>query len=120
MTETSPASFMTSVDDGLEEKLSTVGKILPHTAAKVVDINNTVVPWGVRGELWVSGYNLQVGYFNSPQKTKEVMVKDSDGTLWMKTGDEVTLDERGFCRITGRIKDIIIRGTGSPETYEIR
>ncbi|KAH8811663.1 hypothetical protein F5884DRAFT_284170 [Xylogone sp. PMI_703] len=110
MTETSPASFMTSVDDGITEKLSTVGRILPHTTAKVINSKYEVVPRGVPGELWVSGYNVQVGYFNDPQKTNEVMVKDEDGVLWMKTGDEVTLDEKGFCRITGRIKDIIIRG----------
>ncbi|KAL3427634.1 4-coumarate-CoA ligase [Phlyctema vagabunda] len=110
MTETSPASFMTSIDDALEEKLSTVGRILPHTTAKVVNMNNEIVPFGTAGELVVAGYNLQVGYFNDPEKTKEVMVKDGAGVLWMRTGDEVVLDERGYCKITGRIKDIIIRG----------
>ncbi|RDW95257.1 hypothetical protein BP5796_01020 [Coleophoma crateriformis] len=110
MTETSPASFMTSVDDALQEKLSTVGRILPHTTAKVINDKDEIVPRGVPGELCVSGYNLQVGYFNDPQMTNEAMVRDKDGRLWMRTGDEVTLDERGYCRITGRIKDIIIRG----------
>lgn len=104
---------MTSVDDALQEKLSTVGRILPHTTARVISDNDELVPIGVPGELCVSGYNIQVGYFNDPQKTNEVMVKDEDGVLWMRTGDEVTLDERGYCRITGRIKDIIIRGNTS-------
>ena len=110
MTETSPASFMTSVEDGLSEKLSSVGRILPHTSAKVVDHNGQVVPRGVPGELWVSGYNVQVGYFNEPSQTRDAVTKDKDGSLWMKTGDEVYLDENGYCHITGRIKDIIIRG----------
>jgi long-chain acyl-CoA synthetase len=111
MTETSPASFMTSVEDGVSEKLSTVGKILPHTSAKVVDTHGQVVPRGVPGELWVSGYNVQVGYFNEPHKTRDTVVKDDAGTVWIKTGDEVFLDENGYCHITGRIKDVIIRGT---------
>ncbi|KAF4983686.1 hypothetical protein FDECE_17248 [Fusarium decemcellulare] len=110
MTETSPASFMTETTDGLEQKLETVGKVLPHVAAKVVDANNRILPIGARGELCVSGYLLQQGYFKNPEKTAEVMIRDEDGVLWMHTGDEASIDEQGYCRITGRIKDIIIRG----------
>jgi mevalonyl-CoA ligase len=109
MTETSPASFMSSVDDPLEKKLLTVGRILPHTSAKVVDPDGHIVPRGTRGELCVSGYLLQKGYFNNPQKTNEVMIRE-DGVLWMYTGDEAVIGDDGYCAITGRIKDIIIRG----------
>lgn len=110
MTETSPASFMSSVDDPLDKKLQTVGKILPHTSAKVVDRSGKIVPRGVRGEICTAGYLLQKGYFNNPQKTAEVMIQE-DGVLWMYTGDEGFIDEEGYCAITGRIKDMIIRGT---------
>ncbi len=113
MTETSPASFMTSVDDDSDDKLSTVGKILPHMTAKVVSRQGDIVDRGIAGELWVSGYNVHVGYFNDPHKTKEAIVKDADGTAWMQTGDEVVIDQRGFCVVTGRINDIIIRGKPS-------
>ena len=110
MTETSPASFMTEATDSMEQRLETVGRVFPHVSAKVVDSENRIVPCGVRGELCVSGWLLQKGYFNNPEKTAEVMVPDDNGVLWMHTGDEATIDEAGYCRITGRIKDIIIRG----------
>lgn len=110
MTETSPASFMTEVSDTIERKLETVGRVLPHVTAKVVDTNNRILPVGVPGEICVSGYLLQQGYFKAPDKTAEVMIRDENGVLWMHTGDEATIDEHGYCRITGRIKDIIIRG----------
>ncbi|KAJ2892306.1 hypothetical protein MKZ38_010009 [Zalerion maritima] len=110
MTETSPASFMSSTSDPLEAKLMTVGRPMPHTAAKVVDSDGNVVPRGTRGELCISGYLLQRGYFNNVRKTDEVMRRDSEGRMWMHTGDEAILDADDYCRITGRIKDIIIRG----------
>lgn len=110
MTETSPASFMTATTDTPEQKRDTVGQILPHATAKVVDANNRILPIGARGELCVSGYLLQQGYYKAPEKTAEVMIRDENGVLWMHTGDEATIDEHGYCRITGRIKDIIIRG----------
>jgi len=110
MTETSPASFMTSCRDPLEKRLSTVGKILPHTSAKIIDPQGNVVPTGAKGELCVAGYLLQKGYWNNPEKTNEVMIRDEQGILWMHTGDEASFDKDGYCRITGRIKDIIIRG----------
>ena len=110
MTETSPASFMTFTDDPIEKRLSTVGRILPHMTAKIIDINGEVVPIGSRGELCVSGFALQKGYWQNPEKTAEVMRTDKDGLLWMHTGDEAMFDQEGYCYITGRIKDLIIRG----------
>ncbi|KAH0836938.1 hypothetical protein AYO21_01753 [Fonsecaea monophora] len=110
MTETSPASFMTSWNDTLERRLATVGTILPHTSAKIIDGQGNIVPIGCKGELCISGYLLQKGYWKNPEKTKEVMIRDEHGTLWMHTGDEAAFDEDGYCKITGRIKDIIIRG----------
>ncbi|KAH8901418.1 acetyl-CoA synthetase-like protein [Thozetella sp. PMI_491] len=110
MTETSPASFMTSCTDPLERRLSTVGKIMPHTTAKIIDPDGKIVPIGHRGELCVSGYLLQKGYWNNPEKTQEVMLRDEQGILWMHTGDEASFDDEGYCTITGRIKDMVIRG----------
>ncbi|KAL2205947.1 acetyl-CoA synthetase-like protein [Sarocladium strictum] len=110
MTETSPASFMTEITDAPDLKAHSVGRVMPHVTAKVIDKEHNIVPVGVRGELCVSGYLLQRGYFQNPEKTAEVMIRDKDGVLWMHTGDEASIDEDGYCRITGRIKDIIIRG----------
>jgi len=101
---------MTSSTDTRDQKLETVGQPLPHVTAKVVDVDNRIVPRGVRGELCVSGYLLQQGYFQNPEKTAEAMIRDDDGMVWMHTGDEAVIDEHGYCRITGRIKDTIIRG----------
>lgn len=120
MTETSPASFMSTTTDPMDAKLLTVGKVMPHTTAKVIDSSGNTVPLGGRGELCVSGYLLQKGYFNNVEKTMEVMRPDSKGTIWMHTGDEAILDAEGYCQITGRIKDIIIRGeSGSIATSQI-
>ena len=113
MTETSPASFMTKVSDTTKQKLDTVGTLLPHVSAKIVDQHHHVLPRGKRGELCVSGYLLQQGYYRNPAKTREAMIHDAVGVLWMYTGDEAVIDDQGYCHITGRIKDIIIRGTAS-------
>ncbi|KAF8634847.1 hypothetical protein AX17_004095 [Amanita inopinata Kibby_2008] len=110
MTETSPVSFQTTCDDPLEKRVETVGKILPHIRAKVVDGRGNVVPIGVPGELCVAGYSLQKGYWEDEEQTNRVMRRDEEGTLWMFTGDEAVMDEEGYLRIVGRIKDIIIRG----------
>ena len=110
MTETSPASFMTYTDDPIDKRLSTVGKILPHTRAKIINENGDILPIGSRGELCVAGFALQKGYWKNPEKTAEAMRVDKYGILWMHTGDEAVFDSEGYCRITGRIKDIIIRG----------
>jgi len=110
MTETSPGSFMSYTDDPVEKRLCTVGKILPHTKAKIVDGKGELVQIGTRGELLVSGFQLQKGYWRNPKQTAEAMERDDDGCLWMRTGDEAVFDDEGYCSITGRIKDIIIRG----------
>lgn len=121
MTETSPVSFMTSAaprcGDWLaaeEKPLSGggggLGMVMPHTSAKVVDGKGRVVPRGVRGELCTSGYLLMKGYLGNESATREVMERDESGRVWMRTGDECVIDESGACSITGRIKDIIIRG----------
>ncbi len=110
MTETSPVTFMTSSSDSQERRLRTVGTVLPHTGAKIVDKEGKIVPRGVRGEICTSGYALQKGYYQNKLKTQEVMKLDQNGVLWMYTGDEGVIDEAGYCSITGRIKDVIIRG----------
>jgi long-chain acyl-CoA synthetase len=110
MTETSPVTFITSLDDPLERRLKTVGRVMPHTDAKIIDRNGNVVPKGIRGEICVSGYMLQKGYWNNKTMTDEVMKPDENQVVWMHTGDEGILDNEGYCTITGRIKDIIIRG----------
>lgn len=83
---------------------------MPHAKAKVVDRHGQTVPIGVRGELWMAGYQLCRGYWENPEKTAEVLVRDERGELWLRTGDEAVIDVDGYCAITGRFKDIIIRG----------
>ena len=110
MTETSPTTFMTALEDPYEKRVSTLGNVMAHTSAKVIDKNGNIVPWGLRGEICTSGYALQTGYYKDEVKTREVMHRDKSGTLWMHTGDEGFIDEEGYGHITGRIKDLIIRG----------
>jgi fatty-acyl-CoA synthase len=106
MTETSPVSFQSSRDDSLELRVSTVGRIQPHLEVKIVDRNGCIVPRGEAGELCTRGYSVMLGYWNDEVRTKEAI--DSAG--WMHTGDLATIDEDGYCRIVGRIKDMVIRG----------
>ncbi|PPJ57371.1 hypothetical protein CBER1_01349 [Cercospora berteroae] len=96
--------------DTVEQRLSTVGTLLPHTGVKVADVEGRIVPRGVEGEICTSGYALQKGYLKDIRKTDEVMVTDLSGTRWMHAGDQGVLDKDGYLRITGRIKDLIIRG----------
>ena len=114
-TEMSPITFQTNADDSLERRVSTVGTIHPHVEAKIVDTNGRVVPVGVRGELLTRGYGLMQGYWEEPQKTAEAI--DQDG--WMHTGDLVVLDEAGYLKVVGRIKDLIIRGGENISPKEI-
>ncbi len=106
MTETSPVSFQSGVDDSLEMRVSTVGRIQPHLEVKLVDAQGAMVPRGSSGELCTRGYSVMQGYWQDPARTAEVL--DPEG--WMHTGDLAILDERGYCNIVGRIKDMIIRG----------
>lgn len=110
MTETSPVSFMIDYDDPLVRMREGLGKVMPHTTAKVVDAQGCTLPVGHRGELCVSGYSLMKGYLNNPKATGEVMVRGDEGVTWMRTGDECVIDVDGYCEITGRLKDLIIRG----------
>lgn len=84
---------------------------MPHAKAKIIDAEGRIVPVGQRGELCIAGYQLTKGYWNNPDKTAETLTTDADGTTWLKTGDEAIFDPQGRCTITGRFKDIIIRGT---------
>jgi fatty-acyl-CoA synthase len=106
MTETSPVSFQSSRDDPLELRVSTVGRIQPHLEVKIVDRDGRIVSRGEAGELCTRGYSVMLGYWNDQARTKEAI--DSAG--WMHTGDLATIDEDGYCRIVGRIKDMVIRG----------
>ena len=105
MTETSPVSFQSFVDDSTDKRCSTVGRVHPHLEVKIVDDNNRIVPVGSQGELCTRGYSVMKGYWDDEEKTKESI---RDG--WMHTGDLAVLDAEGFCSITGRVKDMIIRG----------
>lgn len=106
MTETSPVSFQSAVNDPIEMRVSSVGRVQPHVEVKIVDDTGAVVPVGIQGELLTRGYSVMQGYWDEPEKTAEAI--DPEG--WMHTGDLATLDTQGFCKITGRVKDMIIRG----------
>ncbi|CAO1596863.1 hypothetical protein XANCAGTX0491_000691 [Xanthoria calcicola] len=121
MTETSPVSAMTTTDDPMEKRIDSVGRLLPHVEAKIVDPGDRdrVLPIGERGELAVSGYLVMKEYWDDAQKTAEVMLKDDTGKVWMHTGDEALMDPEGYLKITGRIKDLIIRGGENIHPLEI-
>ena len=106
MTETSPVSFQTSVDDPLERRVSTVGRVFPHLEVKIVDAEGRVVPRGERGELCTRGYAVMLGYWEDAERTAQAI----DAARWMHTGDLAIIDDEGFCNIVGRIKDMVIRG----------
>ncbi|KAI1105625.1 4-coumarate-CoA ligase [Jackrogersella minutella] len=110
LTEASPTCFNAFTDDAIERRLTTVGTLMPHARAKIVDHEGNIVPIGAKGELCIAGYQLQAGYWNNSEKTAEVMARDTEGVLWLRTGDEAVFDDAGYCSITGRFKDIIIRG----------
>jgi len=107
MTETSPVSTQTRVDDSLDRRVSTVGRVGPHLEVKVVDpATGATVPRGTPGELCTRGYSVMLGYWEQPDKTAEAV----DTAHWMHTGDLAVMDEDGYLAITGRIKDMVIRG----------
>jgi fatty-acyl-CoA synthase len=107
MTETSPVSAQTRTTDSLEHRVSTVGRVGPHLEVKVVDpATGATLPRGVDGELCTRGYSVMLGYWDQPEQTAEAV--DADG--WMHTGDLAAMDPDGYLTITGRIKDMVIRG----------
>lgn len=107
MTETSPVSLQTRVDDELERRVSTVGRVHPHLEVKVIDPETGLtVPRGEYGELCTRGYSVMLGYWEMPDRTAEVI----DAARWMHTGDLAVMDDAGYVNIVGRIKDMVIRG----------
>jgi fatty-acyl-CoA synthase len=107
MTETSPVSTQTSVDDPLERQVGTVGRVHPHVEVKVVDpATGQLTERGAPGELCTRGYSVMRGYWNDAERTAEAI----DPAGWMHTGDLATIDDHGYVSIVGRIKDVIIRG----------
>ncbi len=107
MTETSPVSTQSAVDDPLDKRVSTVGRVHPHVEIKIVDpATGRVVPRGTPGELCTRGYSVMLGYWDDDERTAEAI----DRGRWMHTGDLATMDEDGYLNIVGRIKDMIIRG----------
>ena len=107
MTETSPVSTQTRVDDSIERRVATVGRVGPHIEVKVIDPKTGLtVPRDTPGELCTRGYSVMLGYWRQPEKTSEVI----DAARWMHTGDLAVMDDDGYLSITGRIKDMVIRG----------
>jgi fatty-acyl-CoA synthase len=107
MTETSPVSFQTRADDTIERRVATVGSVHPHVEVKIIDpATGKVVPCGEPGELLTRGYSVMIGYWNNDEATASAI----DRAGWMHTGDLATMDEQGYAKIVGRLKDMVIRG----------
>ena len=107
MTETSPVSTQTAMDDDLEHRTATIGSVHPHVEIKVVDpVTGQSVERGETGELCTRGYSVMLGYWEDPDKTAEAI--DPEG--WMHTGDLAVMNDDGYCVVVGRIKDMVIRG----------
>jgi fatty-acyl-CoA synthase len=107
MTETSPVSTQSAVDDPLEKRVATVGRVHPHVEIKVVDPGTgRVAPRGTTGELCTRGYSVMLGYWEDPRSTRLAI----DAGRWMHTGDLATMDDDGYVNIVGRIKDMVLRG----------
>ena len=107
MTETSPVSTQTGAGDELERRVSTVGRVHPHVEVRIADPETgRTLPCGEPGELLTRGYSVMLGYWDEPEKTADAI----DRARWMHTGDLATMDEQGYVKITGRIKDMVIRG----------
>ncbi|MEM8685801.1 MAG: AMP-binding protein [Pseudomonadota bacterium] len=106
MTETSPLSWQTGPDDPLERRVSTVGTVHPHAEVMVADEQGNPLPCGTQGEFRTRGYCVMIGYWNDPERTAEAITEDG----WMCTGDLGVIDEAGYGNITGRVKDMVIRG----------
>ncbi|MBV8602567.1 MAG: AMP-binding protein [Candidatus Eremiobacteraeota bacterium] len=106
MTETSPVSFQTGKHDSLEKRTTTVGRVHPHVECKIVDEHGRIVPRGTPGELCTRGYLVMLGYWGDPENTAKAI----DSARYMHTGDVAVMDRDGYVNISGRIKDMVIRG----------
>jgi len=106
MTETSPVSFQSALDDPIERRVTTIGRVQPHLEVKAIDEAGQATPRGVPGELCTRGYAVMLGYWDDPLRTAEAI--DAEG--WMHTGDLGVIDEDGYGKVVGRIKDMVIRG----------
>lgn len=106
MTETSPVSFQSGTDTPLEKRVSSVGRIQPHLEVKIVREDGSLANVGEQGQLLTRGYSVMCGYWGEPERTAEAV--DAEG--WMHTGDLGRIDHEGYCNITGRVKDMILRG----------
>jgi fatty-acyl-CoA synthase len=107
MTETAPISTQTAVDDPLDRQVSTVGRVHPHVEIKIVDpATGAIVPRGTPGEQCTRGYSVMLGYWDDEGATRKAI----DEAGWMHTGDLAVMDNEGYLKIVGRIKDMIIRG----------
>ncbi len=106
MTETSPVSVQSAIDDPFEKRVGTVGRVHPHTEIKLVDSANRIVARGERGELCTRGYSVMLGYWGDEAATRAAI----DAAGWMHTGDLAVMDDEGYVNIVGRIKDMIVRG----------
>ncbi|MBT8287618.1 MAG: AMP-binding protein [Flavobacteriaceae bacterium] len=107
MTETSPVVTQTKIGTPLDKQVATVGQIHPHVEIKIIDPETgLIVPLGERGELCMRGYSVMLGYWNDEEQTRQAI----DRTGWMHSEDLATMDEEGYIKIVGRIKDMIIRG----------
>jgi fatty-acyl-CoA synthase len=106
MTETSPVSFQSATDDSFDRRVSSVGRVHPHVQVKIVDADGRCVPRGVQGEIHTRGYSVMKGYWDDLDRTREVL----DEAGWMHTGDLGVIDADGYANVTGRLKDMIIRG----------
>ena len=116
MTETSPVSTQTGAEDSLDRRVSTVGRVHPHVEIRVADPETgATMPRGEAGEFQTRGYSVMRGYWDEPEKTAQAI--DADG--WMHTGDLAVMDDEGYVNITGRIKDLIIRGGENISPREI-
>jgi fatty-acyl-CoA synthase len=106
MTETSPVSFQTGKHDSIEKRTTTVGRVHPHVECKIIDEHGRIVPRGTPGELCTRGYLVMLGYWNDPENTARAI----DAARYMHTGDIAVMDAEGYVNISGRIKDMVIRG----------
>ncbi len=106
MTETSPVSFQSHINDDIDQRVSTVGRVHPHTEVKIIDTAGQIVPPGTEGELCTRGYSVMQGYWQNESASRQSI----DEAGWMHSGDLAIIDQYGYCSIVGRVKDMIIRG----------